>query len=72
MGDVIETKRSFPSRAVLGLRDGERPVRVTARGVDYFWIKAVEPIHLPWGRQFGVGDRACVHRVFVRMVEGYA
>jgi hypothetical protein len=68
MGDVIETKRSFPSRAVLRLRDGERPIRVTAQGVDYFWIEAVEPI-----RQLGVGERACVHRVFVRMVvEGYA
>jgi hypothetical protein len=41
---------------------------VTAQGVDYFWIEAVEPI-----RQLGVGERACVHRVFVRMVvEGYA
>jgi hypothetical protein len=66
MGDVVKTKRSFPSGAVLRLRDGEHPIRVTAQGVDYFWIEAVEPIRLPWGRQLSIGERACVHRVFVR------
>ena len=28
MGGVTESKRSFPFRAVLRLRDGERPIRV--------------------------------------------